>query len=95
MDVEGDEVAATMKDLKELKSSLTSLVDTRMDELRELLTKLGSARVAAPPPSSAHNDNSSENVNGEDEEADDGDTGTKEDEDTANEKPKQIGRAHF
>ena len=75
MDVEGDVVAATMKDLKELKSSLTSLVDTRMDELRELLTKLGSARAAAPPASSAHNDNSSEKVNVEDEEADDGDRG--------------------
>ena len=85
---DGDEVAATMKDLKELKSSLTSLVDTRMDELRELLTKLGSAQATTPPASSAHNDNSSEKVNVEDEEADDGDTGTKEDEDKANEKPK-------
>ena len=34
---EGDDVAATMKDLNELKGSLTSLVDTRMDELRGLI----------------------------------------------------------
>ena len=87
-DDEGDKVAATMKDLKELKGSLTSLVDTRMDELHELITKLASARATTPPASSAHNDNSSEKVNVEDEEADDGDTGTKEDEDKANEKPK-------
>ena len=85
---EGDDVAATMKDLKELKGSLTSLMDTRMDELCELIAQLGSARATTPPASSAHNDNSSKNVNSEDEEADDGETGTKGDEDKAHEKPK-------
>ena len=85
---EGDDVATTMKDLNELKGSLTSLVDTRMDELRELIAQLGSAQATTPPASSAHNDNSSENVNVEDEEADNGETGTKGDDDKANEIPK-------
>ena len=85
---EGDDVAATMKDLKELKGSLTSLVDTRMDELRELIAQLGSARAAAPPASSSPHEDSSENVNGEDDEGDDGETGTKGDGDKENEKAK-------
>ena len=37
-----DGVAATMKDLKELQTSLTSSMDTRMDELRELIAKCAS-----------------------------------------------------
>ena len=88
MPEEGEDVAATMKDLKEVQTSLKSLVDTRMDELCELIAQLGSARAAAPPASSAPHDDSSENVNGEDDEADEGETGTKGDGDKENEKAK-------
>ena len=50
---EGEDVAATMKDLKEVQTSLTSLVDKRMDELRELIAQLASAQAAAPSASSS------------------------------------------
>ena len=61
-----EEVAATIKDLKEMRTSLSSIVDKRMDELRELITQLASAQAAAPSSSSAPRNNSSENVNVED-----------------------------
>ena len=85
---EGEEVAATMKDLKEMQTSLTSIMDKRMDELRELIAQLGSARAAASGASSAPHDNSSENINVENDEADGGETGTKGDGDQENEKAK-------
>ena len=66
MPEEGEEVAATMKDLKKLQASLTSTVDKRMDELRELIAQIASAQASAPSASSAPNDNSSEKVNVED-----------------------------
>ena len=72
---EGDEAAATMKDLKEVQTTLTSLMDTRMNELRGLIAQLRNAPAAAPGASSAPHDNSSENVNEEDEEANEGETG--------------------
>ena len=67
MPEEGEEVAATMKDLREVETSLTSLVDKRMDELRDLITKLASVQASTPSTSSAPSDNSSEKVNVEDE----------------------------
>ena len=69
---EGEDVAATMKDLKELQDSLTSTVDKRMDELREMIAQLASAQAAAPSACSAPRNNSSENVNVEDEEVGEG-----------------------
>ena len=41
-----------MKDLKELQTSLTSSMDTRMDELRELIAKLVSVQATNPSTSS-------------------------------------------
>ena len=52
------DVPATMKDLKEMHTSLTSLMDSRMDELRELLSKFPSTK-AAPSASNPPGDNSS------------------------------------
>ena len=57
-----EEVAATMKDLKEMETSLTSIVDKRMDELREMIAKLASMQASTPSASSAPGDNSLENV---------------------------------
>ena len=68
MSDEGEEVAATMKDLREVETSLTSLVDKRMDELRDLIEKLASVQASTPSASSAPGDNSSENVAKENEE---------------------------
>ena len=34
MAIEGEEVAATMKDIKEMETSLKSAMDKRMDEMR-------------------------------------------------------------
>ena len=62
-----EDVVATMKDLKEMQTSLTSIVDKRMDELRELIAQLASAQASTPSASSAPSDNSSEKVNVEDE----------------------------
>ena len=56
---EGEEVAATMKDLKEMQTSLTSNMDKRMDELRELIAKLPSAQASIPSASSVPGGNSS------------------------------------
>ena len=64
-----EDTQATMKDLKEMQASLTSLVDSRMDELRELIAQLASAK-ASPSASSPHGGNSSQehvNVENEDE----------------------------
>ena len=70
-----EDAQATMKDLKELQTSLTSLMDSRMEELRELITKLGSAK-ASPSASSPHGGNSSsEHVNVENEDEDGGEEG--------------------
>ena len=55
---EGDGVAATMKDLKALETTLTSNMDKRMDELRELLAKLASVQAATPSGSSIPRDKS-------------------------------------
>ena len=49
---EGADVAATMKDLKEMEISLTSVVDKRMDELRDMIAKLASAQASNPSASS-------------------------------------------
>ena len=58
-----EDAQATMKDLKEVQASLTSLMDSRMEEWRELITKLGSTK-ASPSASSPHGGNSSqEHVN--------------------------------
>ena len=72
MPKEGEEVAATMKDLREVETSLTSLVDKSMDELRDLIAKLASVQASAPSASSALVDNSSENVAKENEEVEEG-----------------------
>ena len=53
-----EDTQATMKDLKEVQASLTSLVDSRMDELRELIAQLASVK-ASPSASSPHDGNSS------------------------------------
>ena len=53
-----EDTHATMKDLNEMQTSLTSLVDTRMDELRELIAQLASVK-ASPSSSSPHGGNSS------------------------------------
>ena len=63
----GEEVAATMKDIKELETSLTSVMDKHMDELREMIAKLMSTQASTPSASSAPGDNSSEKVASEDE----------------------------
>ena len=73
-----ENVAATMKDLKEMQTSLTSLVDKRMDELRELIAQIASAQATTPPASSAPTDNSSEHINEEDDGADGGEEEGKE-----------------
>ena len=75
---EEEEVAATMKDLKEMEASLTSVVDKRMDELRELIAQLASAQASTLSASSAPNDNSSEKVNVENVEVDEGEGEGKE-----------------
>jgi ribosomal protein L12E/L44/L45/RPP1/RPP2 len=75
---EGGEAAATMKDVEEMKASLTSLVDKRMDELRELIAQIASAQATTPSASSAPNDNSSEHVNVEDDGAGEGEGEGKE-----------------
>ena len=62
----GEEVVATMKDLKKMETSLKSIVDKRMDELRELIAKLASAQASTPSASSDPGDHSSENVAKED-----------------------------
>ena len=68
----GEEVAATMKDLREVETSLISLVDKRMYELRDLIAKLASVQASTPSASSAPVDNSSENVGKEDKEVEEG-----------------------
>ena len=59
---DGDEAGATMKDLKDLEASLTSIVDKRMDELRDMIAKLASAQASTPSASSVPGDNSSDKV---------------------------------
>ena len=44
MAIEGEEVVATMKDIKELETSLTSAMNARMDEMREMIG-IGRAHV--------------------------------------------------
>ena len=79
---------ATMKDHKELQTSLTSLMDSNMEELRELLTKLASAK-ASPSASSPHGGTSSqEHVNIENEDENGGDEGHSE-ADKKNHTPKE------
>ena len=92
-----EDAQATMKHLKEFQTSL-SLMDSRMEELRELLTKLASAK-ATPSASSPHGGNSSqEHVNVENKDEDGGDEGHSEGDKknhTPKEKPSsQVGRAH-
>ena len=83
-----EDAQATMKDLKEMQASLTSLVDSRMDELRELIAQLASAK-ASPSASSPHGGNSSqEHVNVENEDEDGGDEGNSEG-DKKNHTPKE------
>ena len=48
---DGDQVEATMKDLKDI-TSLTSIMDKRMDELRDLLAKLAGSQASTPSASS-------------------------------------------
>ena len=43
-----EDAQATMKDLKEVQASLMSLMDSCMDELRELIAKLASAKATRP-----------------------------------------------
>ena len=43
-----EDTQATMKDLKEVQASLTSLVDSRMNELHELLSQFASAKAPRP-----------------------------------------------
>ena len=58
-----EDVSATMKHLKEIQTSLTSLMDSRMNELHESLAQFASAK-AAPSASSPPGDHSSaEHVN--------------------------------
>ena len=86
---EGEVVAATMKDLKALETTLTSNMDKRMDELRELITKLASVQAATPSSSSITVENSSEENPLENKEAD-GDKGKdKEGEANVNDLPKK------
>ena len=61
-----------------MQTSLTSIVDKRMDELRELIAQLASAQASTPSASSAPSDNSSEKVNVEDEGVDEGEREGKE-----------------
>ena len=63
-----EDVPATMKYLKEMQTSLTSLVDSRMTELRELIAQLASAKATDMSGSSSPGDNSSEKVNVENDE---------------------------
>jgi hypothetical protein len=55
-----DGVAATMKDLKEMETSLNSNMDKRMDELHNLIAKLASAQASNPSASSVPGGHSSE-----------------------------------
>ena len=86
---EGEEVAATMKDLREVETSLTSLMDKRMDELRDLIAKLASAQASTPSASSSPVDNSTENAAKEDEEVEEGEGDGKGSE-AKNELPKKA-----
>ena len=87
---EGEGVAATMKDLKALETSLTSKMDKRMDELRELVAKLASVQACTPSTSSIPGDNSSDEIPLENEEAEGGKGKDKEGEGTnENDLPKK------
>ena len=52
MAAEGEEVAATMNDIKEMTSSM----DKRMDEMREMIASLINVQAAAPSASSPTED---------------------------------------
>ena len=67
-----EDVPATMKDIKEMQTSLTSLMDPRMDKLRELLSKFASTKAAPSASSPLGNNSSSEDVNVENEDEDGG-----------------------
>ena len=73
-----EEVAATMKDLKEMQTSLTSIVDKRMDELRELIAQLASTQASTLSASNAPSDHSLEKVNVEEDGVDEGEGEGKE-----------------
>ena len=63
---EGEDEPATMKDIKEIETYLTSAMDKRMDEMREMIAKLMSMQASTPSASSAPVDTSSEKINSED-----------------------------
>ena len=63
---EGEDEPATMKDFKEIETSLTSAMDKRMDEMRDMIAKLMSTQASTLSASSALVDTSSEKINSED-----------------------------
>ena len=59
MAIEGEDVAATMKDIKNIETSLTSAMDKRMDEMREMIVNLMKMQATTPSDSTPSEDLSS------------------------------------
>ena len=68
MAAEGEDVPTTMKDIKEIEKSLTSSMEKRMDEMRELFTKFREAQTATPSASTSPEDVSLEEIPSEESE---------------------------
>ena len=86
MVIEGEEVAATMKDIKEMETSLTSAMDKRMDEMCGMITNLMKTQVTAPSTSATPEDLSSGKKPEENEE-DGGESENKDTKDQSSKKP--------
>ena len=88
-----EDVPATMKDLKEMQTPLTSLMDSCMNKLCDIFTKFASTK-AAPYASSPPGDNSStEHVNVENEDENGGE-GEHSEGDKKNTSPKENPSSH-
>ena len=88
-----EDVPATMKDIKEMHTSLTSLMDSRMDELHELFTKFASTKAAPSASSPPGEHTSSEDINVENKDENGGE-GEHSEGDKKNTSPKENPSSH-
>ena len=90
MAIEGKEVAATMKDIKELETSLTSAMNARMDEMREMIADLIKAQTTTPSASPTPEESPS-GKKPEEKGEEEGESGTKDDPPKKNATPQGKG----